>query len=131
MILRLVALMLVHALQLANAIVLYESSVVHMYPEIGTNITLPCLTEPVPNITAAKNRANVMWIREGKALQHSRVLHHGDLLLVHLTAVDSGLYTCQEDTEDVANVVARVFLHVKSKLLLLTFTLFFNNFFLF
>lgn len=104
-----------------------DVSVAHVYADVGSNVTLPCLPQSLRSNTydytpSFNDNSVLAWIREGKALQHSRVEPNGILLLTKITSADSGLYVCQVEqsysySDTTITKIAQVELHVKSKLL--------------
>ena len=100
-------------------------SVAHVYADIGTNVSLPCLPVSVSNTEvytpSVGENSLLLWIREGKTLQHSKVEENGILTLTKITRADSGVYTCQAEESfgyserTFTRNVAQVELHVKSK----------------
>nr|CAG4641946.1 EOG090X0B8X [Eurycercus lamellatus] len=100
-------------------------SVAHVYADSGTSVSLPCLPQSlrdnVPDyVLPTGENSQLLWVREGKALQHSKVERNGILTLTKITASDAGLYTCQaeESFSDLENTfirsIAQVELHVKT-----------------
>lgn len=102
-----------------------DVSVAHVYADIGSNVSLPCLPQSLRSNTqdytpAVSENTLLLWIREGKTLQHSRVEENGILALTKITRADSGIYTCQaeesfgySESTFIRNI-AQVELHVKS-----------------
>lgn len=102
-----------------------DISVAHVYADIGSNVSLPCLSQSLRSnvedyTPAVSGNTILLWIREGKALQHSRVEENGILTLTKITRADSGVYTCQAEEsfgyseKTFTRNVAQVELHVKS-----------------
>ena len=102
-----------------------DVSVAHVYADIGSNVSLPCLPVSVSNTEAftpsVGENSLLLWIREGKTLQHSKVEENGILTLTKITRADSGVYTFQAEESfgyserTFTRNVAQVKLHVKSK----------------
>lgn len=103
-----------------------DVSVAHVYADIGTNVSLPCLPVSVSNTEvytpSVGENSLLLWIREGKTLQHSKVEENGILTLTKITRADSGVYMCQAEESfgysgerTFTRNVAQVELHVKSK----------------
>ncbi|KZS12612.1 uncharacterized protein LOC116928000 [Daphnia magna] len=102
-----------------------DVSVAHVYADIGSNVSLPCLPQSLRSNTqdytpAVSENTLLLWIREGKTLQHSRVEENGILALTKITRADSGIYTCQaeesfgySESTFIRNI-AQVELHVKT-----------------
>ena len=101
-----------------------EISVAHVYVDTGSNVSLPCLPQSLSSGTVrslpSDDKASISWVREGKALQHSKVELDGTLLLSKVEPKDAGLYVCQMEefytsSEEMdPRIVAQVQLHVKS-----------------
>ena len=101
-------------------------SVAHVYADVGSNISLPCMPQSLRTNTedyslkVLNDDSQLVWVREGKAMQHSKVERNGILLLSKVTLVDAGLYTCQaeesysDSDKTFTRSVAQVELHVKS-----------------
>nr|CAH0101546.1 unnamed protein product [Daphnia galeata] len=103
-----------------------DVSVAHVYADIGSNVSLPCLPVSVSNTEvytpSVGENSLLLWIREGKTLQHSKVEENGILTLTKITRADSGVYMCQAEESfgysgerTFTRNVAQVELHVKSK----------------
>ena len=102
-----------------------DVSVAHVYADVGSNVSLPCLPQSLRSNTegytpSVGENSLFIWIREGKTLQHSRVEENGILTLTKITRTDAGLYTCQAEESfgysegTFTRNVAQVELHVKS-----------------
>lgn len=102
-----------------------DVSVAHVYADIGSNVSLPCLPQSLRSNRedyrpSVDEDSLLLWIREGKALQHSRVETNGILVLTKITKTDAGLYTCQAEQsygysdKTFTRKIAQVELHVKS-----------------
>ena len=115
-----------------------EIEVAHVYANVESNISLPCMPQSSYNepysFPVAKDSLFV-WIREGKALQHSKVDPSGVLFLSKIAKTDSGIYTCQMEKSiphsdhTYTTIISRVQLHIKSNLpesLTYTFLPYFN-----
>lgn len=101
-------------------------SVAHVYADVGSNISLPCMPQSLRTNTedyslkVLNDDSQLVWVRQGKAMQHSKVERNGILLLSKITVTDSGLYTCQveesysDSDRTFTRSVAQVELHVKS-----------------
>lgn len=101
-------------------------SVAHVYADVGSNISLPCMPQSLRTNTedyslkVLNDDSQLVWVREGKAMQHSKVERNGILLLSKVTLVDAGLYTCQaeesysDSDKTFTRSVAQVELHVKT-----------------
>lgn len=105
-----------------------DVSVAHVYADIGSNVSLPCLPQSLRSNTeiytpAVGENSLLLWIREGKTLQHSKVEENGILTLTKITRADSGVYTCQAEESfgyserTFTRNVAQVELHIKSMLI--------------
>lgn len=102
-----------------------DVSVAHVYADVGSNVSLPCLPQSLRSDSygytpPVDDNSVLAWIREGKALQHSRVEPNGILVLTKITSADSGLYVCQVEqsysfSDTTVTKIAQVELHVKSK----------------
>nr|CAG4651234.1 EOG090X0B8X [Simocephalus serrulatus] len=102
-----------------------DVSVAHVYADIGSNVSLPCLPQSLRSNSedyrpSVDEDSLLLWIREGKALQHSRVETNGILILTRITKTDAGLYTCQAEQsyssseKTFTRNIAQVELHVKT-----------------
>ncbi|XP_046637067.1 uncharacterized protein LOC124315436 [Daphnia pulicaria] len=102
-----------------------DVSVAHVYADIGSNVSLPCLPQSLRSNTevytpAVGENSLLLWIREGKTLQHSKVEENGILTLTKITRADSGVYTCQAEESfgyserTFTRNVAQVELHIKT-----------------
>nr|CAG4648150.1 EOG090X0B8X [Moina brachiata] len=101
-----------------------DVSVAHVYADVGSNVSLPCLPQSLRSDTydytpSVNDNSVLAWIREGKALQHSRVEPNGILMLTKITSADSGLYVCQVEqsysySDTTLTKIAQVELHVKT-----------------
>lgn len=102
-----------------------EVSMAHVYADIGSNVSLPCLPQSLRSNTEdyrppVGENSQLLWIREGKTLQHSRVETNGILILNKITKADAGLYTCHAEQSfsyserTFIKNIAHVELHVKS-----------------
>lgn len=98
-------------------------SVAHVYADIKTNVSLPCMpTTPYDRAYSfpLEKDSLIVWIREGRALQHSNVDSSGVLFLSKITKTDAGLYTCQTEKSiphsehTYTQTVSRVQLHIKT-----------------
>jgi len=100
-----------------------EIEVAHVYANVENNISLPCMPQSPynqPYSFPVEKDSLFVWIREGKALQHSKVDSSGVLLLSKIAKTDAGIYTCQtekpiphsEHTQ--TTTISRVQLHIKS-----------------
>lgn len=102
-----------------------DVSVSHVYANVGSNVSLPCLPQSLRSDSygftpPVDDNSVLVWIREGKALQHSRVEPNGILSLSRITSADAGLYVCQVEqsysySDTTMTRIAQVELHVKSK----------------
>lgn len=101
-----------------------DVSVAHVYADVGSNVSLPCLPQSLSSntevYTPPVGDSLLSWVREGKTLQHSQVEANGILTLTKIAKTDAGLYTCQmeqsfgySDRTFTTNI-AHVELHVKS-----------------
>lgn len=100
-----------------------EIEVAHVYANVESNISLPCMPQSSYNepysFPVAKDSLFV-WIREGKALQHSKVDPSGVLFLSKIAKTDSGIYTCQMEKSiphsdhTYTTIISRVQLHIKT-----------------
>lgn len=102
-----------------------DVSVAHVYADKGTSVSLPCLPQTLrPHnqdyTLPANENSQLVWVREGKSLQHSKVERNGILVLNKVSPSDAGLYTCQaeesfaDSDKTFTRNVAQVELHVKS-----------------
>nr|CAG4647306.1 EOG090X0B8X [Megafenestra aurita] len=102
-----------------------EVSMAHVYADIGSNVSLPCLPQSLRSNTEdyrppVGENSQLLWIREGKTLQHSRVETNGILILNKITKADAGLYTCHAEQSfsyserTFIKNIAHVELHVKT-----------------
>lgn len=104
-----------------------DVAVAHVYADVGSNVSLPCLPQSLRSnvehyTPPVGENSLLLWIREGKTLQHSRVEENGILTLTKITRLDAGLYTCVAEESDTysdktfTRNIAQVELHVKSML---------------
>lgn len=103
-----------------------DVSVAHVYADKGTSVSLPCMPQSLSSSNQnyalpSSENSQLVWVREGKALQHSRVDKNGILTLNKVTLGDAGIYTCHAeesfaDDSDKTFIrnIAQVELHVKS-----------------
>nr|CAG4638657.1 EOG090X0B8X [Cyclestheria hislopi] len=101
-----------------------EVSVAHVYADVGSSVSLSCSPQSLnPNVEAVfinTEKSSIMWIREGKALQHSRIEPNGSLSLMKIAVKDAGIYICQvedyfQDSEQTfQRIISKVELHVKT-----------------
>ena len=106
-----------------------DIAIAHVYADVDANVSLPCMPQSLNDVESFPVDTNslLIWIREGKALQHSRVDPNGVLFLTRVSKADSGLYTCQaEESYDYSDstytkMIAQVQLHVKSNVFIIFF----------
>nr|CAG4649589.1 EOG090X0B8X [Scapholeberis mucronata] len=101
-----------------------DVSVAHVYADVGSNVSLPCLPQSLrsntEDYTPPVGDSTLLWVREGKTLQHSRVETNGILSLTKIAKTDAGLYTCQVEQSfgyserTFTTNIAHVELHVKT-----------------
>jgi len=100
-----------------------ETEVAHVYANVESNISLPCMPQSSynePYSFPLEKNSLFVWIREGKALQHSKVDSSGVLFLSKIAKTDSGIYTCQMEKpiphtdHTYITTISRVQLHIKT-----------------
>nr|CAG4643422.1 EOG090X0B8X [Ilyocryptus agilis] len=99
-----------------------EDSVAHVYADVGSNVSLPCLPQSLRSTAEfeAGENSQIYWIREGKSMQHSSVETNGILQLTKVSSGDAGVYFCRAEESfaypdgTMTRNIAQVELHVKT-----------------